>query len=230
MDSHVPIPAHMARLPRDHHGRPIPWFAAEIDGERDFRVVEPQRKYDAVFFDLCWVCGEKLGRYRAYTIGPMCCINRISAEPPTHVDCAHYAAQACPFLVTPQMRRRETHLPDGVVEPGGVMVRRNPGAVLVWVTRVKTTPVRVEHDLLFDVGEAEELHWYCEGRTATRAEVLASIESGLPLLRAEAGKQGSLALRQLDSEVAVALTLLPAEQPGEVSLVESGRCPAAGVS
>lgn len=37
---------------------------------------------------------------------------------------------------------------------------------------------------LFDIGEPTEVWWWCEGRDATQAEVLASIESGELLERA----------------------------------------------
>lgn len=206
----IQLPERMAKLPRDKHGRPVPWFVAFIDGEPDFRVIAPGRIEDAQRFSLCWVCGQRRGRYAAFVIGPMCAINRVSAEPPSHRDCAIYSARACPFLVTPRMRRRETGIPEEAHGPAGTMIRRNPGVALVWVTRRFTT-FRADGGVLFDVGDATEAMWFAEGRDATRDEIVASIDSGLPILLAEAEKEGDAAVRQLDAMRRGMQRFLPAE-------------------
>lgn len=206
-DIRPPIPKRMAKLPRDKHDRPVPWFVAWIDGLPDFRVVGPGKIVDAVRFGQCWLCGEPLGANKAFVLGPMCSVNRVSPEPPSHRDCAIYAATACPFLTTPNMVRRENRMPEGCVGPAGTMIRRNPGVTLVWVTR-SFTRIRVDGGVLFGVGEPEELRWYAEGRQATQVEVLASIESGLPILRAEAEMEGPGAVRELELMHADALRLL----------------------
>ncbi len=128
-------PPRIARLPRNHAGYPVPWFVAWIDGTPDFRVIGEGRLDDAIRFRSCWLCGDPLGANAAFVLGPMCGITRTSPEPPSHRDCADYAARACPFLATPNMRRRETGIPEGAREPDGIMIRRNPGATLVWVSR-----------------------------------------------------------------------------------------------
>jgi hypothetical protein len=181
------MPEWIAKLPTDEKGRPVPWFVAWIEGKPDFRVMDGRKLPIAYKERLCWICGEKLGRYLAFPIGPMCAINHISAEPPSHKECAIYAAQACPFLVTPKMHRRERDLPEDTVQPGGISIRRNPGVVLIWITE-SFTPIAVPAmngglpGVLFQVGEPVALFWFSEGRVATRAEVLESINSGLPLL------------------------------------------------
>ncbi|MGW4043016.1 hypothetical protein [Streptomyces sp. NPDC004721] len=202
-------PPRIARLPRNHAGYPVPWFVAWIDGMPDFRVIGAGKLDDAIRFRACWLCGEPLGANAAFVIGPMCAINRVSPEPPSHRDCADYAARACPFLTTPDMRRRDSQLPDNTVEPDGIMLRRNPGVALVWVSRTwRLQP----HLRLWTVGDPIETRWYAEGRPATRAEALASITSGLPLLRAEAEKdrRPAAALAELEAQHARALELMPA--------------------
>jgi hypothetical protein len=201
----------IARLPRDKHGRPVPWFVAWIDGVPDFRVIGENKLIDAIRFRWCWVCGQPLGANVAYVIGPMCAINRVSAEPPSHADCAFYSAKMCPFLTTPRMRRRDSRMPEDMVDPAGNMIERNPGVALVWATR-KVKPFRVDNGLLFNVGDPEWVAWFAEGRAATRAEVLASIESGLPLLEAEADKDPDPedARAELARQHEAALRLVPA--------------------
>ena len=148
----IPVPPpRIARLPRNHAGYPVPWFVATVDGTPDFRIVRPGGIKDAVRFELCWLCGQRLGANAAFVLGPMCTINRVSPEPPSHRDCALYAARACPFLTTPHMRRRTTGLPGDIVDPDGEMIARNPGVVAVWVSR-NWSPIPGHR--LFDVGEA----------------------------------------------------------------------------
>jgi hypothetical protein len=206
------MPRRMRLLPRDpKRGYPVPYFVAWIDGQPDFRVVGPGKLDQARKLNLCWVCGYSLGSRRAaFLVGPMCGINRVSSEPPSHLDCATYSAISCPFMVNPDRRRRESRLPDGTVEPAGVMIRRNPGVGLVWTSRTWRA-VRHSDGYLWDIGDPESVAWYAEGREATRAEVLASIESGLPILREQAEAEGPHAVAALTAMCDVALPLVPAE-------------------
>lgn len=185
-----PLPERIKRLPIDRRGYPIPWFVEWINGEPDFRVMSAERHVLAVRERRCWVCGDILGARLAFPVGPMCGINRISAEPPSHRECAEFSTKACPFLTMPKMVRNQYKLAEGFDEhnqmispenPGGIMITRNPGVVLLWFCRdykiVKTPP-----SFLCSMGEPFEVAWYAEGRAATRAEVDASIETGLPFL------------------------------------------------
>lgn len=58
------------------------------------------------------------------------------------------------------------------------MITRNPGVTCVWVS----TGATVFPDGLFEIGEPRKVRWYAQGRPATRAEVEASIDSGMPEL------------------------------------------------
>lgn len=202
------LPLRMRALPRDDRGYPVPFFVAWIDGKPDFRVAD-QAKLGACHNERrCWLCGEKLGRYMAFVIGPMCAVNRISAEPPSHIECARFAAQACPFLARPKALRRATGLPEDKIEPAGVMLPRNPGVALVWVTR-KYSLVRTRNGVLFEVGNPEQTFWYAEGRLASRAEVMESMQTGLPSLYEVAHAEGEQAVMELDTQVARATRLFP---------------------
>jgi hypothetical protein len=203
------MPAAVAALPRDKHGRPVPWFVAWIDGAPDFRVIRPRGIADAYHLQLCWVCGERRDHRAAFVIGPMCAVNRVSAEPPSHLECATFSALTCPFLTTPNMRRRDRGKPANTVDPAGVMLTRNPGAALVWLTRTWRR-VAVPNGHLFDVGEPLDVWWFAQGRPATRGEVLASIESGLPVLQGTARAEGKQAVAALDRMHRRALRLVPA--------------------
>ena len=101
----VDMPDRIARLPVDARGFPVPEFAMWYNGVPDFRVIKPGYVRKCIIKNNCWICGERLGVRKAFVIGPMCCINRISAEPPSHRDCALFAAKNCPFLSMPLARR-----------------------------------------------------------------------------------------------------------------------------
>jgi hypothetical protein len=183
------LPARMRALPVDRRGFPVPWFVAWIDGEPHFPIADGAKLVAAVRHNRCWVCGEPMGRIKAFTIGPMCAVNRTSSEPPAHLDCARFSARNCPFLTKPNMKRVGEHLhPHGVEEPGGTMIKRNPGVTLVWQTLRYEPWDAGGGKVLFDIGKCHAANWYAHGRTATRDEVLESIRTGIPLLEAEADK------------------------------------------
>lgn len=203
------MPARIAALPIDKRGYPVPKFVSWIDGEPDFRVVDYAWLQKATTHGFCFMCGERLGRHKAFTIGPMCAINRISSEPPSHVECATFAVKACPFMLHPQRPRdRRTELPAGNFKPGGEMIERNPGVSLIWVT--DTWRLQREGDkVMFRIGDPSLLGWWTRGRHATRAEIMASIESGLPILREMAERQGPEAVAALERMTRIGLALVP---------------------
>lgn len=211
----IEMPPRIRDLDRDKHGYPVPWFVAWLDGKPDFRVIFPGAIEEALRHKRCWICGVPFLRQedRAFTIGPMCAVNRVSAEPPAHRDCAIYSARACPFLSTPQMVRRDKHKPEDASCPAGISIPRNPGVALVWVTRYRAWTIRSDGNggRLFDIGDPREALWFARGRGATRAEVLASIDSGLPILREMAGRDGDGAVADLDAMHQRALAYIPAD-------------------
>ena len=213
--SNLPIPERLQGRPLDSRGFLIPWFATVTgaDGAIDLRVVDPRRREEAFRFSKCWVCGGKLGQHKSFVLGPMCALNRITAEPPMHRECAIYSAQACPFLSRPKQKRNAADMPEGCCpETGnlpGLAIMRNPGAVLVW-TSLSYKRVRVPNGYLVQVGEPLETLWFCEGRAATRAEVEHSIDTGLPNLMAAAVTEGPEAVFELNKMREHVSSLLPA--------------------
>lgn len=199
-----PLPARFSALPLDERGYPVPRFVAWVDGKPDHRIVDPRWAPICVNEKRCWLCGEKLGSYMVFVIGPMCAVNRVSGEPPCHRECAEFAAKACPFLTRPKAHRREANLPDGVTV-NEAMIPRNPGVTLLWVTKSYS----LIKGPLFRIGEATEAIWLCEGRSASREEVLHSFTTGLPTLFEIAKSEGAQSLRDLEACRIDAMRFLP---------------------
>jgi hypothetical protein len=188
----------------------VPWFVAYIDGKPEFRAADSQKRMLALRDRLCWVCGEQMTQHLVFLLGPMCVINRVTAEPACHRDCAEYSAQACPFLTKPHMCRREGGMPtEGMRDAPGEAILRNPGAVALWGCRRFETFGDGKGGTMISVGPAEWVTWWCEGRTATREEVMASIDSGYPLLMNMARQEGFRAVQALEKMRKAAEFYLP---------------------
>lgn len=183
----IPEPPVSCRsLPVDKRGYPVPFFVAWIDGEPEFRAADAKRIRACKLAGLCTICGQGLGDTFAFVIGPMCGINRTTAEPPCHPECANWSVRACPFLSRPKMQRRldageERVAVDEDCGPG-IAILRNPGVTLIWhTTFYKLFPDGSGGELI-EIGPCDRAEWWREGRPATREEVLESIDTGLPFL------------------------------------------------
>jgi hypothetical protein len=205
---HLELPERMQRLPIDERGYPVPYFVPWIDGKPEFRGFDGEKMVICVRHKRCWLCGGPLGKFMVFVIGPMCAVNRVSAEPPSHRECAFYAVSACPFLTQPKMRRNEKDMPEHL-EPAGVMLRRNPGCTLMWTTLKYSVFKDGRGGALFNVGDPERVEFFAEGRLATREEVMASIDSGMPTLREMAERDGPDAVTELGQQYNRAMELMP---------------------
>ncbi|TAZ20689.1 hypothetical protein ELH77_18970 [Rhizobium ruizarguesonis] len=190
------MPARIERLPRDARGFPIPKFVHTRDGLPDFRLVKPGWVSDCYRRKLCWLCGDTMGRHKSFVIGPMCCINRVSSEPPSHYTCARFAAKNCPFLTQPMAKRNERDLPKDR-HVAGQMIDRNPGVCAIWTTD-SYHRMDVHNGVLFQIGDPTEVEFYAKARRATREEVDVSIATGFPLLEKAAELDGSAGLKELN--------------------------------
>lgn len=204
-------PPQIGNLKVEARGYPVPWFVPYLDGQPEFRAIDPRSPAHADKHRLCWVCGQKLGGVLAFVLGPMCAITRTNPEPPSHPECARFAATACPFLTRPMAKRRDpSDVKGGYEPPAGIGIMRNPGCCGVWLTRSYRTERQRDGGLLFKIGTPIRVEWYAEGREATAAEVNESIRTGLPILEGMATEDGPEALALLATMVERARKLVPA--------------------
>jgi hypothetical protein len=199
----IPMPRRLKKLKISSQGYPIPWFVPWVNSEPEFRAFDEGKRREAWLCRRCWICGDALGKLYSFVIGPMCMLNRIGSEPPSHHECAQYAVQACPFLAAPRMRRNEKELLEKVKPAAGIHLNHNPGIAVLWTT-TKYVPFnagilsamgRVAGQdpgigVLFRLGNPVSTEFWREGRRATRAEVLAAIDASLPALRERAEQEG----------------------------------------
>jgi hypothetical protein len=221
-----PLPKRIATLPIEARGYPVPWFVPWLaDGTPEFRGMDVVKWSLAVRDRRCWICGGPLGRFLAFVVGPMCGVNRTSSEPPSHRDCATWAAINCPFLSRPHMVRREdaTVNAESTKEMAGFGLRRNPGVTLVWVTTsyqvfVADAGGNGNGGRLVEMGPPHRVAWYAAGRPATRAEIEASVAGGLPALEAlcDQDLDPVEARAELRRRLVALKALYPVEAPVEV--------------
>lgn len=145
----------------------------------EFRAADGDKWQLAIRNNLCWVCGQRLGSYLAFVIGPMCENEVVNEE-----------------LI-------KAHSP-------GLAITRQPGVVLIWVTRSYQLFRDQKGGRLIEVGDPLRAEWYSHGRQATREEILASIESGMPILKQSAEEDGIAAIEELDRRRHELSRLLPA--------------------
>lgn len=191
-----PLTARIAKLPIDR-GFPVPWFVDRIKGKPEFRAMAVHKHAKALRKKLCWVCGEPLDFNGTFVIGPMCAINRVSSEPPSHLECARWSARNCPFLTMREPERRDDATTEGMRSIGGIAIRRNPGVALLWTTPNWNTFSDGNGGILIKIGEPVATEWWARGRAATREEVLESVRTGLPSLEELAMAQGREAMAAL---------------------------------
>jgi len=194
-------------------GWPVPWFVAQLpDGKYEFRAADSLKYERALREQRCWVCGGRLGVFLVFVIGPMCAITGVTGEPACHLECARWSAKNCPFLSRPWMRRREDNMPEGYVDGPGDLIKRNPGVTMLWVTyNFSLEPDNKGKDLIL-LGDPEAVEFYVEGRIATRAEIVESVNSGLPYVLPDVEKGGPKSLQAFQQRVQMLEGLYPKEE------------------
>ena len=191
------IPSRILSLKQDREGRPIPFFVwLNEKGEPDFRVADPAKFRVCIQFNKCWICGDQLGVYKSFLLGPVGSLTRVTTEPASHKDCAEYAISHCPFLLSPRRKRNTKDLPDGHIPTGGLT--HNPGIVAHWITKKAATFNPSQNEILIRVGDPEAVFWYTEGREATFHEISDAVAEAIGRIAAEDPNNLEWAAEQYD--------------------------------
>jgi predicted 2-oxoglutarate/Fe(II)-dependent dioxygenase YbiX len=162
----IEMPDAIKRLPVSDTGFPVPWFTQWFlngkpsvpgVGVPDLRITDFNKRHHSDGTQ-CWICGEPLGEHKAFLISEDVVKTRVHDEPPSHRDCAIFAAKACPFIVNPQMRRNRKDMPLAVDARSG-----HPAKYCVWVTNKFAIENRGGRRF-WRFGEAEEVLWFSKGK------------------------------------------------------------------
>lgn len=203
------LPHYMRDLPLDERGYPVPFFVSRPDGQPNFQLADGAKWVRCVRENRCWICGKPLGAFKVFAVGPMAATNRISAEPPSHLDCAEYAIAACPFLLYPKAQRRS--LDDAGVPmapPPGIHAEHNPGVMALWTTKQYKT-LSPHAPAIIHLGDPTTVRWFSGGRLAGRELVAAAIEDAHTRLTQEC--ESPAALTHLAQAIERVRKLLPRE-------------------
>jgi hypothetical protein len=173
-----PLPPDMRQLPIDQRGFPVPYFVKWVNGVPDFRILDMEKIHQSTVEGRCQICGKKLGRSGIFAVGPISAITLVDDEPPMHQLCAEFAAQACPWMMRPGMKRGQAVKPDGTLTPAEIL--NTPGTVYsgapkVWaLIEVQSYYADRQADgtILYHMGQPVEMSWWAEGRRATREQVI----------------------------------------------------------
>lgn len=107
--TNIRIPEKLAQRPRDTRGYPVPaGVLVDAQGKPDFKTTDVSRWVYLVKQNRCGLCGEPLGRHKAFIGGPKSHESRLFTDLPMHRDCARYALQVCPYLAAPRFKYAET--------------------------------------------------------------------------------------------------------------------------
>lgn len=199
-----PMPNRIKALNVSEKGYPIPFFVAVIDGKPDFRIVDSNKFKKAIDHDLCWICGGKLGRHKTFVGGSLVLVNRVSAEPPMHRDCAEFAVKACPFLLLPKAKRRDI---VGVIDEaehgtlknlGGVQLMHNPTVSVLYTTNSYIMG-NSDEGVLFHLAQPTTVEWYREGVMATRQQAFDGVNLSIKKLIESLAEQTGRSLNEVEA-------------------------------
>lgn len=162
----VPIPARLARRPRDRRGYPIPASVlVDADGVPDFRVTDHEKWFQLVRLKCCALCGEQLGRHLAFIGGPLSHQNRLFTDLPMHKECASYAVQVCPYIAAPNFRYAETLTEkEGLIQAVSAAVHTDrPERFFLGTTKACRPAQLPDGTLVVQASPWESTEWWVHG-------------------------------------------------------------------
>lgn len=123
------MPDGLAKRPQ-WKGFPVPYVLGwSGEGAPDFKVVDPATVAKCLKYRLCGLCGLSMRPPVAFLGGPRSAESGLYLDPPSHPDCAEYAARVCPHYAGGKGYADAAHLPDresyvAAVRPVIVIARR----------------------------------------------------------------------------------------------------------
>jgi hypothetical protein len=102
----IAIPEKLLDRPK-FNGKLVPYFAESSDGKAGeeggivvFGKADPTKWQECVEGKLCAMCGGALEYWIAFIGGPLSMKSRSFLDPGMHLECAEYALDVCPWMLT----------------------------------------------------------------------------------------------------------------------------------
>jgi hypothetical protein len=169
-------------LPINSKGYPIPFFVSYVNGLPDFRMVDEKKYMQCVANNVCYICGQPMGRHKSFVAGSLMLVNKMNVEPPMHHDCATYAVKACPFMLLPKSVRRTAGMPEEAIQMQGIQLPDNPGVAVIYTVPIYRFTMG-QHGAMFHLPDDGVAEWYTEGRLCTREEAVRFLAEAIERMR-----------------------------------------------
>jgi hypothetical protein len=166
------VPERIKQLVSFRREEPVPWWVpwTALESDRPTYPPEGRPRFDlkprperferAMREHRCWTCGDQLGAVVTFVTEPHWVVQGFAGEPPSHSDCAAYAATHCPYFVGP-----------------------DAPLVCLWMCRRYAT-VKTDTGPLIEICGATHVDWFQAGKPAHRAQIIAAFARVMPKLRA----------------------------------------------
>lgn len=122
--------------------------------------------YQAIGSGLCAICGQPLGRHKAFVGGPKSVGSMAFAEAPFHRDCAEFGLQVCPYVLTghdhQSNKPTDEYIVNNMVDP------KNPK---IFALVIATKFSFIQSHKTFLITEQDSVHWWKHGKPATPEEI-----------------------------------------------------------
>jgi hypothetical protein len=132
------IPDFLSHL-KTYKGYPVPFTQLWIDGQPDFRTVDPARTMQCVHEKPCAICGRRLGEKSCFIGGPLSKTNRLFTDPPMHKQCAEFASHSCPFVSGKTLEYSDRPLSPAIVKVQEIVSTERPETMFLLTAWTKKT-------------------------------------------------------------------------------------------
>ena len=183
-------PKRVQKLP-EHQGLKIPYSVAiDEGGKPNYNLTDAEKYITCIRENKCFICGQTLGKHKAFMLPPLAVLRLQHNIPPSHRDCAIWSAETLPSTLNNKpmlLSANDQKQPEQ--KTGLIMIAVTTKAIY---TATNNSPewsfTNKESEILIN-----EAHWYLDGKQVNYDEVQSHLNKALGVITAE--------INQSDSEV-----------------------------
>jgi hypothetical protein len=165
-----PIPESLAQLPLDKRGYPIPhgvWQDPET-GEYDFRVIDQEKRLQALEQKICAVSGLPMNEAEYWFIGgPASFVNRLFLDGPMRHEVAEFSLRTCPHLLLPEAQYRRAGM-EKHTRPSKTTTEKQP---MYMLALARSYELKTIEDFPYVIaGRWKAVSWWRDGKIIKKEE------------------------------------------------------------